>query len=89
MYLHLGNEVIVRKNEIVGIFDIENTTTGKTTGFLLDRAQKEGSVVNVSYEMPKSFVVCIENGKEKIYVSQIAASTLRKRDKQKLFFNGN
>ncbi len=87
MFLHLGNEVLVKKSEIVGIFDIENTTTGKTTSILLERAQKEGNVVNVSYEMPKSFVVCIENGKEKIYISQIAASTLRKRDKKPFLIN--
>lgn len=79
MYLHLGNDAVVRTGDIVGIFDIENTTTGKTTGFLLDRAEKQGNVVNVSYEMPKSFVVCFEKKKEKIYICQLSASTLRKR----------
>lgn len=79
MYLHLGNEVIIKTNDIVGIFDIENTTTVKTTGLLLERAEKDENVINVSYEMPKSFVVCMEEGIEKIYICQIAASTLRKR----------
>lgn len=79
MYLHLGNDVIVKKRDIVGIFDIENTTTGKNTGHLLERAQKEGNVINVSYELPKSFVVCIENGREKVYVCQVSAATLRTR----------
>lgn len=79
MYLHLGNDVIVRKSDIVGIFDIENTTTGKNTGHLLDRAQKEGRVINVTYEMPKSFVICMQDGEEKVYVCQMSAATLRKR----------
>lgn len=79
MYLHLGNDVIVRKSDIVGIFDIENTTTGKNTGHLLDRAQKEDRVINVTYEMPKSFVICMQDGEEKVYVCQMSASTLRKR----------
>lgn len=80
MYLHLGNDVIVKKRDIVGIFDIENTTTGKNTGHLLERAQRKGNVVNVSYELPKSFVVCMENGKERVYVCQVSAATLRKRN---------
>lgn len=83
MYLHLGNDIIVKKSDIVGIFDIENTTTGKNTGHLLERAQKEGNVVNVSYELPKSFVVCMEKGKERVYVCQLSAATLRKRDQDK------
>ncbi len=79
MYLHLGNDVIVKISDIVGIFDIENTTTGKNTGHLLDRAQKEGRVINVTYEMPKSFVICMHDGEEKVYVCQMSAATLRKR----------
>ena len=55
MYIHLGNEISVKKKNIVGIFDIENTTISKNTGHLLENATKEGRVVNVSYEMPYSF----------------------------------
>jgi len=29
--------------------------------------------------MPKSFVITVKNGIEKIYISQLSASTLRKR----------
>ncbi|MCI8777223.1 MAG: DUF370 domain-containing protein [Oscillospiraceae bacterium] len=79
MYIHLGNDVVVWEKNIVGIFDIENTTTGKTTGHLLEKATREGRIVNVTYEMPKSFVVCMEKGKEIIYISQISVSTLKKR----------
>lgn len=89
MYLHLGSDVLVSEAEIIGIFDIENTTTGKTTGHLLERAQREGNVVNVSYEMPKSFIICEEKSGEKVYISQISAATLRKRylNNQDLFID--
>lgn len=79
MLIHLGNDVVVNSKNIVGIFDIENTTTGKNTSKILENATKENRVVTVSFEMPKSFIVCIENGIEKIYISQISVSTLRKR----------
>lgn len=79
MFIHLGNNVVVNSENIVGIFDIENTTTGKNTSKILEKATKENRVVTVSYEMPKSFVVCIEKGKEIIYISQISVATLRKR----------
>lgn len=79
MFIHLGNDVVVNSKNIVGIFDIENTTTGKNTSKILEKATKENRVVTVSFEMPKSFIVCIEKGKEIIYISQISVSTLRKR----------
>ncbi|MCH5347725.1 MAG: DUF370 domain-containing protein [Oscillospiraceae bacterium] len=80
MYLHLGEETVVRKKDIIGIFDIENTSISKHTKDFLARSEKGGRVVTVSYEMPKSFVVCKENGgEEKVYISQISASTLKKR----------
>ena len=79
MFIHLGNDVVVNSKNIVGIFDIENTTTGKNTSKILEKATKEKRVVTVSYEMPKSFVVCMENGREVIYISQSSVATLRKR----------
>ena len=58
MYLHLGNEKVVPHSEIIGLFDLDTTTVSKITRDFLARAEKEGRVVNVSYELPKSFVVC-------------------------------
>lgn len=79
MYLHLGQDTVVRTGHIVGIFDLENATTAAATREYIARAQKNGEVVNVSMELPKSFVVCCENGKTKVYISQISAQTLLKR----------
>ena len=79
MYLHLGEETVVRKKDIIGIFDIENTSISKHTKDFLSRSEKSGRVTTVSYEMPKSFVVCETGGEEKVYISQISTSTLKKR----------
>ncbi len=81
MYLHLGNDYLVAVSDIVGIFDLENTTVGKCTKKLLDRAEKEKRCIYTSLEMPKSFVIVMKNGQEKLYVSQLAASTLKRRMK--------
>lgn len=85
MYVHLGNEISISDNEIIGIFDIENTSLGKDTRNYLKHATDDHRVVNVSLEMPKSFVVCSDKkGNEKTYISQISVSTLRKRAKIKI-----
>lgn len=79
MYIHLGNEIVVKESEIVGIFDLDTTTVSKHTRRFLELAEKENKVINVSYELPKSFIVTNENGKEKVYISQISTVTLQKR----------
>ncbi len=80
MYLHLGQYTVVHTGDIVGIFDIDNSSVSRSTKDYLAQAQKRGWVVNVSEEIPKSFVVCRHrDGEIKVYISQISSSTLRKR----------
>ena len=79
MYLFLGGDVSVWENDVIGIFDMDNTTVAKSTRNFLSRTQKDKKVVNVTYDLPKSFCVTNENGKEKVYISQIAPATLKKR----------
>lgn len=80
MYLHLGQDTVVRYCDIIGIFDLDTTTVSKVTRDYLAMAQKSGKIVNVSTELPKSFVVCEEEkDKVKVYISQLSSSTLLKR----------
>ncbi len=85
MYLHIGQDTVVRLQDIVGIFDIDTTSISAITREYLKHAQQAGLVVNVTEELPKSFVVCHEKSKGeegprvKVYISQISSTTLLKR----------
>ena len=80
MYLHLGHDTVIRKEEILGIFDIDTATVSKHTRDYLAVKEKQGSCVTVSYELPGSFVVCTDkNGKETVYISQLSVSALLRR----------
>ena len=79
MYLHLGENTVVRTDNIIGIFDMDTSTISKWTKDYLSNATKNKRVINVSMELPKSFVVCNENNEIKVYVSQISSQTLMKR----------
>lgn len=82
MYLHLGNNTIIRKDNIIGIFDLDNSTVSVKTREFLSNAEKSGNVINVSAELPKSFVVCREKNGCKIYICQLSPVTLIKRASQ-------
>lgn len=80
MFLHLGNDVLINTKNLIGIFDIEKSSISKHTKEYLSNAEKMNRVVNVSYEMPKSFIVCLdEDFNETVYISQISTATLKKR----------
>ena len=40
MYLHLGEQKVVKKRDIIGIFDMDNTTVMKSTRTFLNNAEK-------------------------------------------------
>ena len=83
MDLHLGQSTVITLNEIIGIFDLDNTTVSKKTRDYLATAEKEGRVRVVSQELPKSFIVCSsEKEKNSVYLSQISTSTLLKRTEE-------
>ena len=79
MYLHLGQDTIVNERDIVGVFDMDNSTISRHTRDFLSKAQREGRVVNVSMELPRSFIVYRINGRETVYISQISTATLLRR----------
>ena len=66
MYLHLGENTVVRTDSIIGIFDMDTSTISKWTKDYLSNATKNKRVINVSMELPKSFVVCNENNEIKV-----------------------
>ena len=78
MYLSIGNDLAVRDNSIIGIFDMDNTSTSKRTREFLNKAEKEGQVIPCD-DLPKSFVITAEYGLDRVYLTSLSSSTLEKR----------
>ena len=76
----MRKEVVVNSKDIIGIMDMENTSTSKITREYLQKAEKENEIINVSYEdLPKSYVIIKNKNERKIYISPISSATLLKR----------
>ena len=78
MYLNIGNDMAVRERSVIGIFDLDNTSTSKRTRQFLEKAEKEGQVVPCD-DLPKSFVLTSEYGMDRVYLSSLSSATLEKR----------
>ena len=78
MYLNIGSDMAVRDRSIIGIFDMDNTSTSKRTREFLSQAEKEGQVVPCD-DLPKSFVLTVEYGMNRIFLTSLGSATLEKR----------
>lgn len=85
MYLHLGQSAIVPQRDVIGIFDLDNTTGSHLTRKYLERCEREGRLESLTDDIPKAFVVCGNRKKSKVYFSQLSTATLRGRAEGNLF----
>lgn len=79
MYLHLGKNTIIPLKSVIGVFDLDITSQSNKTRSFLANEEKLKHVINVSEELPRSFIICKEKNKTRIYISQISSQTLQKR----------
>ena len=77
MYVHAGNSRIIRTKSIIGIFDMDTATMAPATREFL----KDGRLVNIREELPKSCIVTEDPGK-KVYVSQLSVGALIGRSRE-------
>ena len=81
MYLHLGQSTVITTKELIGIFDMDNTTVMKSTRDYLAQAEKNGEVIPVAEDLPKSFLLTSDYGMNKVFLCQFNAATLEQRMK--------
>ncbi|MBQ8688936.1 MAG: DUF370 domain-containing protein [Clostridia bacterium] len=79
MYLHIGNGVSIKDENIIGIFDLDTATVSKVTKKYVNKNEKEGNVEYTDFDLPRSFIVCREKGKYKIKLSRISSVGLKQR----------
>ncbi|NLM56155.1 MAG: DUF370 domain-containing protein [Clostridiales bacterium] len=76
MYLHAGNGRLIRKESIVGIFDLDATTKSQVTRAFLSERQKESGIVTITSELPVSFILTFDG---MTHLSQLSTTALAGR----------
>ena len=82
MYLSIGKTCVIPEQEIIGVFDLDTSAQSFLTREALRKAEKDGQLVNAAEDIPNSFLLCTEEGRQKIYLSQSTSRTLYKRMNQ-------
>ena len=85
MYLFIGQNTLVRSEDVIGVFDLDITSQSHVTRKYLNAAEKARQVVSATDDLPKSFVVCAEGGEQRVYLALPASSTLQKRSESAFY----
>ena len=75
MYVNIGADKFIFSEDIIGVFDLENTTTSRITREFLKKSEKNKKSENAVTDIPHSFVVT----KDKVYIAQSSSQTISKR----------
>lgn len=78
MYLHIGNDIILEKKNILFILDYKNLKDNKVFYNFLEGIEKK-NIIDISSGNAKSIVITKENGEIKGYISNISSNTLSNR----------
>ena len=81
MYMHLGEDILVKQKEIIAIIDIKTIKEDSASRTFFKNAEKKNMIQRIVEERKeKSLVITAE----KYYLSPISAATLEKRSRQNL-----
>ena len=78
IYLNLGGGHVVRRDSVVAVCDMD-TTCSRATRELLAAAERAGEVINAAEDLPRSFVLCEEGGRRRVWLSSLSTAALSRR----------
>ena len=76
MYVDIDTDSLVNGDDVVGIFDLDNTTVKKFTNEFLNKMQAEGKIEYLVSDIPKSFIL-MKDGT--VFVVELSSQILKKR----------
>lgn len=76
MYIDIFTDCLVDSRDVVGIFDLDNTTTNRFTNDFLNRLQAEDKITYLVSDIPKSFVLMADG---RVYLAELSPAILKKR----------
>ena len=86
MYLHLGQNIMAAGRDIIGIFDLDNTTWSFRTRRFLEKAEREGRVTALGDDLPRSFVLADgREGQAAVYLTPLSPAALAGRGSRSSF----
>ena len=77
--IHIGKNIILKREEIIGIFDIESIKNTKEFNIMLDTLRNTGRIRDISEGEEKSLILYKENDTLCGVISNVSSNSIEKR----------
>ncbi len=82
-YINVGGTTVLSKSEVLGIFDLDNSSTKTDTKRYLASMEHAKHLEMVGNDIPKAFVVAAKDTKrQKVYMTTLSSASLYGRWKR-------
>lgn len=75
LFIHLGEDVVIRSKDVVGIIDRQLVDSATIINEFLEGQQEQDNIIKITDEGIKSIVITTE----KVYFSPLSSATLKRR----------
>jgi len=83
MYIHIGKDLVIKTEEVIGIFNLDYIKNTKEYKNFYKNMEEKKSLINISENQEKTFIL-VKGKKGNIgYITNISANTLSKRKKSR------
>ena len=77
--IHIGKNIILKREEIIGIFDIESINNTKEFNIILNTLNDAGRIKDISEGESKSIILYKENDNLCGVISNVSSNSIEKR----------
>ena len=77
--IHIGKNIILKREEIIGIFDIESIKNTKEFNIILNTLNDAGRIKDISEDESKSIILYKENDNLCGVISNVSSNSIEKR----------
>lgn len=81
MYLHIGKDIILKKEDIIGIFNIESILETNEYQIIIDKLKEERKIQDISKDDPKTLILYKQKNNLCGIISNISSNSIGKRNK--------
>ena len=80
MYLHIGKDIIIKRDEIIGIFNIESILDTKEYYCIIETLKEVNRIQDISNGEPKTLVLYKKENNLCGVISNVSSNSIGKRN---------
>ena len=80
MYLHIGKDIVLKKEEIIGIFNVESILETKEFNVIVESLKEQNRIIDISKGDPKTLILYKKQYNLCGIISNVSSNSIGKKN---------